>query len=141
MGLQSHSQNISIKRDRVWTIVDENYDTLVIMHYEDARTLLNDVLQCEYTDSLLLEYKEMVHNNEKMIYLQKETINKLMETNDNCKLMVENLEAVIENKDKAIELQEDVIKKQKKEIRKQKIIKTVSMISAIVLPIVTLLVK
>ena len=51
MGLQASSQITSTGNNRVTTYINEVGDTMVSMHYEDARILLNDVLGCEYTDS------------------------------------------------------------------------------------------
>ena len=56
MILPIHSQTIS--RGEIQEIVNSNGDTLVIMHLEDARIILNDLLEYEVTDSLLTAYKE-----------------------------------------------------------------------------------
>ena len=76
MALPSLSQNISIEKNRVKTII-LNGDTLVQMHYEDARVLLEDVLHYEYADSLLAVYKGRDSLNTKTVTLQKEAITKL----------------------------------------------------------------
>lgn len=137
MGFQSHSQNTSTD-DRVRVTIAPNGDTLVTMPYEDARILLNDVLEYEYTDSLLTVYMERDSLNTQTITLQKIILSKLSRTNDNLETMLSNLEQVIENKDTEMLLKDDIIKQQKKEIRKQKILKVIGFTSAVVLPIITL---
>jgi len=137
MGFQSHSQNTSTD-DRVKVTIAPNGDTLVTMPYEDARILLNDVLEYEYTDSLLTVYMERDSLNTQTITLQKIILSKLSRTNDNLETMLSNLEQVIENKDTEMLLKDDIIKQQKKEIRKQKVLKVIGFTSAVVLPIITL---
>lgn len=140
MALQSHSQNISIRETkRVSTFINEFGDTLVIMHYEDARILLEDVLHYEYADSLLQVYKERDSLNTNVIAMQKGVIDRLNAKNDNFETIVANLEKIIANKDEEIALNQDVIKQQKKEIRKQKFLKIVGFSGSVILPIITLL--
>ena len=140
MALPSLSQTTSIgQKNRVTTTVNEKGDTLVTMSYEDARILLRDVLYYEYTDSLLVVYKERDSLNTSTIKMQKEVLIKLSQEKLNLEQMVSNLEQVIANKDTEIALKDDIIKKQKKEIRKQKILKIVGFSAAIVLPIITLI--
>jgi hypothetical protein len=110
------------------------------MHYEDARTLLEDVLHYEYADSLLQVYKERDSLNTNVITMQKNVIDRLNTKNDNLETIVDNLEKVIANKDEEISLNEDIIKQQKKEIRKQKFLKIVGFSGSVILPIITLLV-
>tara|TARA_R110001592_G_scaffold141781_2_gene363643 strand:- start:685 stop:1023 length:339 start_codon:yes stop_codon:yes gene_type:complete len=109
------------------------------MCYKDARTLLNDVLEYQYTDSLLGVYKDRDSLNTKTITLQKETIVKLSLKQSNYETIVENLSNINKNKDDEINFQLDIIKQQKKEIRKQKFYKILSTIGSVVLPIITLL--
>ena len=136
MGFQSHSQSTSTD-DRVKVSISPNGDTLVTMPYEDARILLNDVLEYEYTDSLLTVYKERDSLNTQTITLQKVVLNKLSMENTNLETMLANLETVIANKDTEMFLKDDIIKQQKKEIRKQKILKIFGLSGSIVLPILT----
>jgi len=72
----------TISKGEVRTIV-ENGDTLVIMNLEDAKVILNDLLEYEIADSLLIVYKEKDSLNTNTITLQKEVIFKLMEKSDN----------------------------------------------------------
>ena len=138
MKLQVNSQTTSTTENRVKTFINENGDTLVQMCYKDARTLLNDVLEYQYTDSLLGAYKDRDSLNTKTITLQKETIVKLSLKQSNYDTIINNLSEINKNKDNEINLQIDIIKQQKKEIRKQKFYKTLSAIGSIVLPIITL---
>ena len=139
MKLQVNSQTTSTTENRVKTFINEKGDTLVQMCYKDARTLLNDVLEYQYADSLLGVYKDRDSLNTKTITLQKETIVKLSLKEANYETIIENLNEINKNKDDEIALQLDIIKQQKKEIRKQKFYKTLSAIGSIVLPIITLL--
>jgi len=139
MKLQVNSQTTSTTENRVKTFINEKGDTLVQMCYKDARTLLNDVLEYQYTDSLLGVYKDRDSLNTKTITLQKETIVKLSLKQSNYETIVENLSDINKNKDDEINFQLDIIKQQKKEIRKQKFYKILSTIGSVVLPIITLL--
>jgi hypothetical protein len=140
MVLPSLSQTTSIgQKNRVITTVNENGDTLVTMTYEDARILLRDVLYYEYTDSILVVYKERDSLNTSTITMQKEALVKIGQQKLNLEQMVTNLERVVLNKDIEIDLKDDTIKQQKKEIRKQKILKIIGFTAAIVLPILTLI--
>lgn len=137
-GLQIHSQNISKENKKVTTYINTKGDTMVVMGYEDARTLLRDVLVYEYTDSLLTIYKERDNLNTNTIVLQKDIINKVLQKNTNLETITSNLEQISVNKDVEILLKDDIIKQQKKEIRKQKILKIVGFTTSIVLPVITL---
>lgn len=139
MKLQANSQTISTTESRVKTFVNQHGDTLVQMCYKDARTLLKDVLEYQYTDSLLGTYKDRDSLNTKTITLQKETIVKLSIKEVNYENIIDNLKNINENKGNEINLQLDIIKQQKKEIRKQKFYKSVSIVVAITLPILMLL--
>jgi len=111
---------------------------MVTMHYEDARLLLEDVLNYEYTDSLLTVYKERDSLNTATITMQKDVLMKMSEENMNLEQMNDNLEQVIANKEEEMSIKDDIIKQQKKEIRKQKIQKIIGFSAAVVLPIITL---
>lgn len=138
MALPGNCQNSSIK-SRVWTYVDSKGDTIVSMGYEDAKILLEDVLQCEYTDSLLKEYEVRDSLNTKTIELQKSVLMKMGQEKLNLEQMISNLEDVVTNKDKELELKDDIIKQQKKEIRKQKTLKILGFAGSVVLPVITVL--
>jgi len=109
------------------------------MHLEDARIILNDLLEYEVTDSLLTAYKEKDSLNTNAISLQKDVIFKLMEKSDNQQNQIDNFQSILDHKNEEIALKEDTIKQQKKEIRKQKFFKLVGFTGSIILPILTLL--
>lgn len=125
---------------RVTSYVNQQGDTMVSMHYEDARLFLKDVLYYEFTDSLLTEYKMRDTLNTGKITLQKSLIDNLNKEKLNLETMVENLEAIIVNKDEALGLKDKTIKEQKKEIRKQKFQKILGFAGTVILPIVVILV-
>ena len=109
------------------------------MHLEDARIILNDLLEYEVTDSLLTAYKEKDSLNINTISLQKDVIFKLVEKSENQQTQIDNFQSILNHKNEEIALKEDTIKQQKKEIRKQKFFKLVGFTGSIILPILTLL--
>lgn len=121
------------------SVVNDKGDTLIIMHLEDAKMLLTDLLECEITDSLLNVYIERDSLNKDKIILKDDIINKLKLQNQNSETIIKNLEELLKNKDKEISLKDDIIETQKKEIKKQRNLKRVGFISAVVLPILTLI--
>ena len=137
MILPIHSQTIS--RGEIKETVNSNGDTLVIMHLEDARVILNDLLEYELTDSLLTVYKEQDSLNINKISIQKDIIFKLVEKNNNQQTQIDNFQQILDNLKGEITLKEDTIKQQKKEIRKQKLLKLTGFTSSIILPILTLI--
>jgi len=138
MGLQSNCQTTSFE-ERVKVTINQKGDTLVEMHYNDAKVLLEDVLHYEYADSLLTKFKKRDSLNTEKITLQKTQLDNLTQQNTNLQQMLENFDSVIANNDKEKELLENTIKQQKKEIRKQKFLKVVGFSTAVILPILTLL--
>lgn len=138
MAFQSHSQN-TLTKDRVRTIITEDGDTLVQMHYEDARILLEDLLHYEYADSLLAVYEVRDSLSTRTILLQKKVLMTMGIEKSNLETMISNLEEMLTNKDTEVELLEDTIKQQKKEIRKQKFLKIIGFAGAVILPILVLL--
>jgi hypothetical protein len=137
MILPIHSQVIS--RGEVKETINSNGDTLVIMHLEDARIILNDLLEYEIADSLLTVYKEKDSLNTNTISLQKDVITKLTQKSQNQELQLENFQTLLDNSNKVIAYKNDTIDQQKKEIRKQKFQKILGFSGSILLPILTLL--
>ena len=137
MILPIHSQVIS--RGEVKETINSNGDTLVIMHLEDARFILNDLLEYEIADSLLTVYKEKDSLNTNTILLQKDVITKLTQKSQNQELQLENFQTLLDNSNKVIAYKNDTIDQQKKEIRKQKFQKILGFSGSIILPILTLL--
>ena len=137
MILPIHSQVIS--RGEVKETINSNGDTLVIMHLEDARIILNDLLEYEIADSLLTVYKEKDSLNTNTISLQKDVITKLTQKSQNQELQLENFQTLLDNSNKIIAYKNDTIDQQKKEIRKQKFQKILGFSGSILLPILTLL--
>ena len=121
------------------SLVNDKGDTLIVMHLDDAKMLLTDLLEYEVTDSLLNVYVERDSLNKEKIILKDGIINKLKLQNQNSETIIKNLEELLNNKDKEISLKDDTIETQKKEIKKQRNLKRVGFISAVVLPILTLI--
>ena len=138
MTLPTQSQIIS--KGEVKTIINENGDTLGMMNLEDARVILNDLLEYEIVDSLITVYKEKDSLNTNTIILQKDIIVKLTQKSENQSVQINNFQSILDNKDQELLLQEDIIKQQKKEIRKQKLLKILGFTGSVILPIITLLV-
>ena len=129
----------TISKGEVRTIV-ENGDTLVIMNLEDAKVILNDLLEYEIADSLLTVYKEKDSLNTNTITLQKEVIFKLMEKSDNQQSQIDNFQQILDNKNSELGMKEDTIKQQKKELRKQKFLKFLGFGGSVILPIIAILI-
>ena len=129
----------TISKGEVRTIVD-NGDTLVIMNLEDAKVILNDLLEYEIVDSLLTVYKEKDSLNTNTITLQKEVIFKLMEKSDNQQSQIDNFQQILDNKNSELGMKEDTIKQQKKELRKQKFLKFLGFGGSVILPIIAILI-
>ena len=129
----------TISKGEVRTIVD-NGDTLVIMNLEDAKVILNDLLEYEIADSLLTVYKEKDSLNTNTITLQKEVIFKLMEKSDNQQSQIDNFQQILDNKNSELGMKEDTIKQQKKELRKQKLLKFLGFGGSVILPIIAILI-
>ena len=129
----------TISKGEVRTIV-ENGDTLVIMNLEDAKVILNDLLEYEIADSLLIVYKEKDSLNTNTITLQKEVIFKLMEKSDNQQSQIDNFQQILDNKNAELGMKEDTIKQQKKELRKQKFLKFLGLGGSVILPIIAILI-
>ena len=138
MILPIHSQ--TILRGEVKEIINSDGDVLVVMHLEDARIILNDLLEYEIADSLLTVYKEKDSLNTNTISLQKDIIFKLVEKSDNQQSQINNFQKILDNNKQIIQYKDDTIKHQKKEIRKQKLQKILGFSGSIILPILTLLV-
>ena len=120
---QITSQTIS--RGEVREIINTKGDTLILMHLDDARTILSDLLEYEIADSLLLAYKEKDSLCQEIIEMQKDIFIKLSIKSDNQQSIIENFE--------------DILSNNKKEIKKQKRLKIVGFIGSILLPIITLI--
>ncbi len=129
----------TISKGEVRTIV-KNGDTLVIMNLEDAKVILNDLLEYEIADSLLTVYKEKDSLNTNTITLQKEVIFKLMEKSDNQQSQIDNFQQILDNKNSELGMKEDTIKQQKKELRKQKLLKFLGFGGSVILPIIAILI-
>jgi hypothetical protein len=122
------------------SLINDKGDTLIVMHLDDAKMLLTDLLECEVTDSLLNVYVERDSLNKEKIILKDNIIEKLKLQNQNSENIIKNLEEIVGNKDEEISLKDKTIKEQKKEIKKQRNLKRLGFIGSIVLPIVTLII-
>ncbi len=133
------SSQITLKKGEVKTFVNEKGDTLIAMRIDDAKKILTDVLNYQIADSIIKQYEAKDIESAKIIALQKEAIEKLIEKGKNKDEQLALLNEIIKNKDTHIGLQDKIIEEQKKEIRKQKTLKFVGFSGAIILPIVTAL--
>jgi hypothetical protein len=109
------------------------------MHIEDARIVLDDLLDKEYADSMLIVYALRDSINTSSIKLQLSEIRLLQEKSLNQKTEMANLNKIISNNTKEVSDLNDVIEKQKKEIRKQKVLKVLGFTAAVVLPILVII--
>lgn len=135
MVFRGNSQNtLTIKPNRVQTYINDYGDTMVVISYLDAKTLLEDVLNYQYSDSLLLEYQKRDSLQNHKIQLKLELIKNLTTEKINLETMVGKLEKVNKNN-------LTIIDEQKVEIKKQKRFKFLGITGSIVLPILTLILK
>lgn len=134
------SQTISTVTPRVTTIVNITGDTVLQFKLSDAKIILADILDKKIVDSLMTDYieKDILKNG--IISLQKSEINKLQQTSENKDIMMGKLQEIINNNVIEVKYLNEVITKQKKEIRKQKFLKVIGYITAVVLPITTIIV-
>lgn len=139
LPLQSHCQN-TLKSDRVVIEIDSNGDTLVVMSLGDAKILLEDVLMCEYSDSIIKEYEVKDVLNEKNIKIYKSLLDKLNTNNLNLLDMNSNLRQIIKNKEEVIGFKDEEIDYYKKEVRKQKRLKRLGFLTSTVLPIIIVII-
>ena len=133
------NSQITLKEGKAAAILSDTKDTLIVMHVDDAKLILTDILQCEILDTLVIYYENKDKVNTEIIQTQKEVEVKLNNKIKNLESLVLNLEGVVVNKDKEITIKDEIIKIQKREIRKQKILKVAGFTGSIVLPVVTAL--
>lgn len=133
------NSQITLKKGQVKAFVSDNGDTLITMRLDDAKLILTDVINYQIGDSIIKQYELKDKESSKVIALQKDAILKLNEKNLNNENSITILETVIKNKNEEILLKDDIIKNQKKEIRKQKLLKIGGFSSAIILPVLLVL--
>lgn len=107
------------------------------MRYESAKILLTEVLECEYSDSILTEYmlRDSIKNN--VIALQKDKILSLSKKGENYTTIIKNLNTVLGNKNYEIELKDKEIKKHLRKLKTQKTLTKIGFSLAGALPIIT----
>lgn len=133
-----NSQNSFEDTKRIETVVI-NGDTLIQIPLSSAKIILQSVLENEVTDSLLTAFAVKDSINTNIIEMQISTIRLLQEKSNNQEQLNQNLNLIIQNKDLEIEMLNEIIRKQKRYIRKQKLIKSLSLVGNIVLPIAVLI--
>ena len=136
---QVNSQTTLTQKNRVTTYINNLGDTMVSMSYRDARILLEDVLVCKYTDSMLTVYQERDSLNTKNNTLYQEVLTKTNQEKTNLQTIVTNLETVVTNKDTELGLNNQTINELKRELRRQKTFKFLGLGGTIVLSVITLL--
>jgi hypothetical protein len=140
MSLQTLSQTISIKDNRVTAVVI-NGDTLIQFKLSDAKIILADVLEKQKLDSLVRYYEINDSLKDVTVGFQFSMLRDMQTKSELQIKVVNNLNDIITNKDKEISLLNETIKKQKKEIIKQKVLKIMGFTAAIVAPIIVLIYK
>lgn len=131
------SQNFLVEENNVQIYVNKQGDTLVFMRYESAKILLTEVLECEYSDSILTEYmlRDSIKNN--VIALQKDKILSLSKKGENYTTIIKNLNTILGNKNYEIELKDKEIKKHLRKLKTQKTLTKIGFSLAGALPIIT----
>jgi len=137
MGLQMNCQTTS-KNIKTVQFVKVNGDTLIQMSLDDAKIVLNGLMRSEISDSLIKAYEIKDSISMNTIKLQDIENTLLKAKSSNQEKIIENYAKIIENKDDELNISKYIVQQQKKEIRKQKIIKKISLVGNVVLPVVTL---
>ena len=119
--------------------VEINGDTLIQMHLIDAKTVLKGVLDGEVADSLLTIFMVRDSINNGIIQMQVSQIKLLQEKSKNQAKLADNLNLILYNKDLEINKLNAIINEQKKQLRKERIIKKLSLVGNVVLPVIVLL--
>jgi hypothetical protein len=140
MALPLHSQ-ITLKEQRVQTVINLKGDTLVQMRIDDAKFILAELLDKEIVDSLVNVYMVRDAVNKSTIQLHLKEIKLLQQKSVNYEQQVFNLEKMIANKDEELVMVNNMFEQQKKETRKQKNLKKLGFIGTVVLPIIVLLIS
>ena len=133
MNCQITSKNIKTVQ-----FVKVNGDTLIQMSLDDAKIVLNGLMRSEISDSLIKAYEIKDSISMNTIKLQDIENTLLKAKSSNQEKIIENYAKIIENKDDELNISKYIVQQQKKEIRKQKIIKKISLVGNVVLPVVTL---
>lgn len=133
MNCQTTSKNIKTVQ-----FVKVNGDTLIQMSLDDAKIVLNGLMRSEISDSLIKAYEIKDSISMNTIKLQDIENTLLKAKSSNQEKIIENYAKIIENKDDELNISKYIVQQQKKEIRKQKIIKKISLVGNVVLPVVTL---
>ena len=129
----------TISKGEVREIINTRGDTLILMHLEDARMVLSDLLEYEVVDSLLTVYKNKDSLDSNILSMHKDVIVKLTQKTNNLQSIVDNFEQILSNKNAEIEFKDKIIKAQEKEIKKQKRLKIVGFIGSVIIPIFILI--
>jgi dGTP triphosphohydrolase len=108
------------------------------MSLDDAKIVLNGLMRSEISDSLIKAYEIKDSISMNTIKLQDIENTLLKAKSSNQEKIIENYAKIIENKDDELNISKYIVQQQKKEIRKQKIIKKISLVGNVVLPVVTL---
>lgn len=137
LALPTLSQTIS--KGEVKSFVNEVGDTLIIMHVDDAKLILGDIMEYQIADSIIRSYQEKDSVYSETIKLNKTQIEKLTQKTLLLEEVNNNLKLIVDNKDSIITIKDETIQKQNKEIKKQKRLKKLGFVGCVVLPIFTAL--
>lgn len=129
----------TISKGEVKSIVNEVGDTIIIMHVDDAKLILGDIMEYQVADSIIRSYQDKDSVYRETISLNKTHIEKLTQKTVLLEEVNTNLKLVADNKDKIIAIKDETIELQKKEIKKQKRLKKLGFVGCVVLPIITAL--
>lgn len=129
----------TISKGEVKSIVNEVGDTIIIMHVDDAKLILGDIMEYQVADSIIRSYQDKDSVYRETIRLNKTHIEKLTQKTVLLEEVNTNLKLVADNKDEIIGIKDETIQVQKKEIKKQKRLKKLGFVGCVVLPIITAL--
>lgn len=132
IALPYTSQTTLVKENSVKAIVDENGDTLITLHYEDATNILIDLLICEETEKELITKDTLINLLQLNNVFKDSIIYKQEERYQNCENSNNNFISVINN-------QTLIIEQLQRQVRKEKRNKIIAIISGSLLTLLAIL--
>lgn len=132
IALPYTSQTTLVKENSVKAIVDENGDTLITLHYEDATNILIDLLICKETEKELTTKDTLINLLQLNNVFKDSIIYKQEERYQNCENSNNNFISVINN-------QTLIIEQLQRQVRKEKRNKIIAIISGSLLTLLAIL--
>ena len=138
MALSGVSQTTSIDTENNNVRLSEKGDSItLVLHIDDAKLVLGDLLDYEKVGSLLLLYQQKDSINIQVIKRKEIIISTQEEKIENFILQIDNYRQILQNKDSEITIFLDRIKQLEKLLKKERRKKKIAIAAAVVGPVVT----